>query len=268
MKTIVVSDVHLAVHEAGRPTMERFIAFLRQLDSAEVSRLIILGDLFDFWFEYRHVVFSGYFDVLRALARLRDEGVELHFIGGNHDFWGGRFLRDQLGITIHDGEARLPFGERQALLVHGDGLNPRDWAYRLYKRLARLRVVVALFRLIHPDWAMRLAQWVSHGSRSLHPRDVSKGSEIKPLQDFARQALAEGRADVVMCGHSHYPVCETHPTPHGAGLYINTGDWLYHESYVEWDGAEFRLFLWGEPPEEIPCREGEGAEEQARAQPQ
>ena len=268
MKTVVVSDVHLAVHEAGQPTMERFIAFLRQLEPSEISRLIILGDLFDFWFEYRHVVFSGYFDVLRALADLRDGGVEMHFICGNHDFWAGRFLREELAFTIHDGAAHLPFGGRRVMLVHGDGLNPRDWSYRLYKRIARLRIVVGAFRLIHPDWAMKLAQWVSHGSRKLHADDLRTGAEIKPLQDFARRALAEGRADVVMCGHSHHPTFETHPTPEGTGVYINTGDWLEHESYVEWDGEDFRLLLWGDPPEEIPCREGGGPEDEASRKPE
>ena len=100
MKTLFLSDAHLSVAPGGKPAMDVFVAFLRQIDPNGVSRIIVLGDLFDFWFEYKHVIFSGYFDVLRAFADLRDAGVELHFVCGNHDFWAGRFLESQLGFTV------------------------------------------------------------------------------------------------------------------------------------------------------------------------
>lgn len=250
MKTIVLSDVHLNVAPDGRELMDAFVSFLKGIDPSEVDRIVILGDLFDFWFEYRHVVFSGYFDVLCALAELRDGGVEFHFICGNHDFWAGRFLEDRLDFTIYRETALLPFGDRRVLFAHGDGINPDDIGYRVYKRIARAAPVIALFRLIHPDWAMAIAQAVSRGSRhAFQARDLSQGSEVKPLRRFAEEALAAGRADVVMCGHSHYPVVEELFTPRGPGLYINTGDWLYHRSYVEWDGHEFRMLRYGPPAE-------------------
>ena len=146
-------------------------------------------------------------------------------------------------FQIHE-QLTLDLGGRRVLFVHGDGINPKDVGYRIYKRIARARWVVWLFGLIHPDWAMGIAQGVARGSRFLkRTDDLSKGPEVKPLQEFAKRALAEGRADVVMCGHSHYPVREEHPTPNGTGIYINTGDWLFHKSYVEWDGEEFRQRL-------------------------
>lgn len=240
MKTLVLSDVHLTVTPDGRERMDNFVSFLRSIEPAEVERIVILGDLFDFWFEYRYVIFSGYFDVLCALAELRDAGVEFHFVCGNHDFWAGRFLEDRLDFTIHREPVTLEWDGRRVLLAHGDGLNPRDWGYRLFKRVARARLVVWLFRLLHPDWAMTIAQRVSRSSRYLfRERDLSKGSEVGPLRRFALNALSEGRADVVMCGHSHFPVKEEYPTPGGTGLYINTGDWIFHRSYIEWDGHEF-----------------------------
>lgn len=242
MKTLIFSDVHLNVAEDGRETRTVFVRFLRQINPSEYDRIIILGDLFDFWFEYRHVIFSGYFEVLRAFSDLRDAGVQFYFVCGNHDFWAGRFLREYLGFEIYQDTLRLPFGEREALLVHGDGINPADWSYRLYKRVARAKLVVWLFRLIHPDWAMAIAQGVSRGSRHLFSaEDVSKGSEVAPLRAFATKALANGEADVVMCGHSHYPVIEPYPTPDGEGLYINSGDWLWHRSFVVWDGTAFQM---------------------------
>lgn len=256
MKTVVFSDVHLNVAEDGREKQARFVRFLRSLDPAAINRVVILGDLFDFWFEYRHVVFSGYFETFRALADLRDAGVAFHFIGGNHDFWAGRFLRDHLGFQIAQDRLVLEFGPRRVLFIHGDGLNPRDRSYRLYKVVARQPVVVWAFGLLHPDWAMGIAQGVSRGSRKLKgPREGEQSSEVGPLQTFAREALAQGEADVVMLGHSHHPVLESHPTPTGTGLYINTGDWLRNSTYVEWDGARFALRSF-EPAAEI-VAEGE-----------
>lgn len=240
MNTVIFSDVHLNVAEDGRECMEECTRFLRSIDPAETDRIVILGDLFDFWFEYRHVIFSEYFNVLRAFADLRDAGVRFYFVCGNHDFWAGRFLRDHLGFSIHPERLVLNFGSKRVLFVHGDGINPKDVSYRIYKRIARFPLVVALFRLLHPDWAMALAQAVSRGSRHLTGvKDPSKGPEVKPLEEFARRALERGEADIVMCGHSHYPVMKEFPLPTGVGLYINTGDWLFHRSYMEWDGDAF-----------------------------
>jgi len=240
MNAVIFSDVHLNVAEDGRERMAQCVRFLRSIDPAQTDRVIVLGDLFDFWFEYRHVIFSGYFDVLRAFADLSDAGVSFFFVCGNHDFWAGRFLRDRLRFSIHPDRLVLQFGAKRVLFVHGDGINPADRSYRIYKRIARFPLVVGLFRLLHPDWAMALAQGVARGSRHFRGvEDSSLGPEVAPLREFARETLARGEAEVVMCGHSHYPVGEEFPTPDGTGLYINTGDWLVHRSYVEWDGTAF-----------------------------
>jgi UDP-2,3-diacylglucosamine hydrolase len=243
MTTLLFSDVHLNVAPDGREKMAEFTAFLRAIDPGQVRRAVVLGDLFDFWFEYRHVIFSGYFGVLRAFADLRDAGVELHFVCGNHDFWAGRFLRDDLGFIIHPDTVTLDFGGRRTLLAHGDGINPGDWSYRAYKRFARNPLVVRAFRAIHPDWAMRIAQGVSRSSRHFNSADEDgKGTEINPLRDFAQGEIDAGRAHTVICGHSHHPEL----TPLGPeGLYINTGDWLFHRSYARWTPVSgFELLYW------------------------
>ena len=239
MKTVVLSDVHLDVWEGGRERRTEFAAFLRNLDPA-VARLIILGDLFDFWFEYEHVIFSGYFEVLRALAELRDRGVELHLVCGNHDFWAGRFLHEDLRFLVYRNPVVMDFGGRRVLFVHGDGLNKRDWGYRVYKRIARARPVIWAFRRLHPDRAMGIARWVSRNSRRMSERkDPAKGAEARALRAFAEQTLRRGEADVIICGHSHAPAYEEFPSPSGTGLYINCGDWMYHRAHVEWDGNTF-----------------------------
>jgi len=249
MKTVVLSDVHLNVSTYGEPQLLEFIKFLKNLHAERVERLILLGDLFDFWFEYKHVVFSEYFHVLRALAELNEQGVELHLVCGNHDFWAGRFLEQYLGFTVHRDEARIAFGNRHALLVHGDGLNKKDRAYRIYRRIAKAPAVVWLFRLIHPDLAMALAKRISRTSRRMTSQaDPSKGAEAAALRLFAQEYLGQGQCQVVICGHAHAPACEQYTTPNGPGLYINTGDWMYHRSYVEWDGEDFKLICQRKSP--------------------
>ena len=237
-KTLIFSDVHLKVSPHDRERHQEFIHFLKGFSPEEYDRVIRLGDLFDFWFEYRHVIFSGYFDVLRAFADMRDAGMELHLICGNHDFWGGRFLHDDLGFHIHPNSVALSLGERKAHFIHGDGLNPTDKSYRAYKKFARNPFVVGAFRFIHPDWAMKIAQGVSHGSRTyLGQDDPTEGPEAKALKTYGERKLDEGTVDAVLCGHAHAPLYH----PHGDGVYINTGDWLQHRSYVTWDEAGFHL---------------------------
>lgn len=244
-KALIFSDVHLKVHAEDRARHAKLVRFLKSFDPAEYTRIVCVGDLFDFWFEYRHVVFSGYFEVLRALADLRDAGCETHLICGNHDFWGGRFLHGELGIHIHPDRYVANFGGQRVLFVHGDGINPADRSYRVYKRFARNPFVVGAFRLIHPDLAMKIAQGVSHGSRTIkREEDPANGPEAKALQAFAQDVLARGEADAVFCGHAHAPVQLPLPTPTGTGVYINTGDWFHHYTYATWDGSAFALEHW------------------------
>ncbi len=239
MKTLIIADVHLKVSPDGEETLREFTAFLRDINSMEVDRLILLGDLFDFWFEYKHVIFSGYFEILRALADLRDDGTELHLVCGNHDFWAGRFLIE-MGIHVLPDEMRCELGDKRALFMHGDGLNENDKIYRIYKRIACSWFGTRVFRALHPDWAMALAQRVSHKSRTLlNPSNPADGNEVSVIRNFASDALARGDADVVMCGHTHFPVEETCPTPTGEGLYINVGDWQKSRTYIEWEGDSF-----------------------------
>lgn len=249
MKTLILSDIHLDANEDGRQNLLDFARDFSALVDDGVERIIILGDLFDFWFEYRHVIFSGYFDILRTFARMRDRGIAFHLICGNHDFWAGRFLHDHLGFEIHSDTAMMDFDGRRVLFVHGDGFNPKDAGYRLYKRIARNRVVVRLFAMLHPDLAMGIARRVSRTSRRLtRVDDPTKGSEARALAAHAQRILAEGQADIIMAGHAHAPAMMDFPTPNGHGLYINTGDWMYHRSYVIHENGQFHLLRAEQPP--------------------
>ncbi len=227
---------------ADEPSYASFVRFLRSVNPAETARLVCLGDLFDFWCEYKHVVFSGYFPVLRAFADLNDAGVALHLVCGNHDFWAGAFLETQLGFHVHREATRLPFGDTDALLLHGDGLNRRDYGYRLFKRIARNPWAMRFFRHVHPDTAMALAQFMSRSSRTLTQVDTpAEGPEAQCVRQHARRLLENGDAAIVICGHAHAPEVKRIPSADGEGLYVNPGDWPHHRSYIIFDGAEFHL---------------------------
>lgn len=238
--TLLFSDVHLKPYVAGDRHHEDFLAFLRWIDPQQVGRLICVGDLFDFWFEYRHAVFASYFEALRLLAGLNRAGVEMHLFRGNHDLWAGPQLERLTGMRVHKGPACLPFDDREACLLHGDGLNPRDYGYRLFKRIAQNSAVQGIFRHIHPDTAMGFAQWVSRNSRAMgKAENPADGPEAETVRAHACHLIGDGRAAIVICGHAHVPVIEHIEVRGLRGLYVNPGDWPLHRSYIRYARGEF-----------------------------
>ena len=259
MNVLIFADVHLGAGPAGKETQESFVRFLRSIDPERYTQIVILGDLFDFWFEYKHVIFSAYFDVLRALADLRDAGVRIDLVCGNHDFWAGRFLEDELGIRVHRDRYDITLAGRRVRFVHGDGVNRGDYGYRIYKYMARAPAVVALFRLLHPDWAMGLARGISHGSRTLRTRsDPSDSSEVRAVEGYAQGIADRGEADVIVCGHTHFSVHKELTGAAGTTLYINTGDWMENRCYTTWDGTGFQSFRAEQDGPMLEAEEGAG----------
>ena len=227
-KTIYfISDAHLGSDDAAREgvKLEKLFAFFDMV-AREGEKLYILGDLFDFWFEYKHAIPNQHLKVIFKLAALVERGVPIHYVTGNHDFWLGDFLPREVGIAVHrDGVTVTEQGKR-LLLIHGDGLSPSDWRYRVFVRAPlRNRLAIALYRLIPPDWGIPLAKAVSSKSRNF-----TAGREPRFLGDYeayAQRKLTEGY-DAVLIGHVHYPVMKQFD---GGGMYLNTGDFYHHFSY-------------------------------------
>ncbi len=236
----VVSDVHLgAVPDA---TERAFVAFLRSLPGRARS-LLVAGDLFDFWFEWGDVVPSRHFRTLAALADLADAGVPVTMIGGNHDAWGGRFLRERVGLDFRDGPIRLRLGGRAALVAHGDGVGGGDLKYRTLKAAIRSRGAIAAFRALHPELGLRLARAVS-STEAKGPAGGGVGRAAY-IRAWAEARLAEeSELSLVVCGHAHRAeITEVAPGRH----YVNAGDWLREAAYVTVpDGAAPALRRWEE----------------------
>ena len=223
----LASDVHLGV---ATPETERaFLAWLHHCGE-RASRVIINGDLFDFWFEYRSVIPRGYTRILGALAALVDAGVPVVFMGGNHDWWGGDYLTGEIGVEFLREPTVLELQGRRILLAHGDGLGSGDLGYRMLKAVLRGALTRTVFRWLHPDLGARVARRVS--KTGIHPRGPTAKQEARSrfLREWAKDRLASSPdLDLVALGHTHVPVLEE---LFPGRYYLNSGDWLANQSYA------------------------------------
>ncbi|MCK4414635.1 MAG: UDP-2,3-diacylglucosamine diphosphatase [Candidatus Eisenbacteria sp.] len=230
----LISDAHLG---SGPDSDQRCARLVSLLDGfrEHASHLYILGDLFDFWFEYRHAVPKGHFRILRALADLVDAGVQVVYLGGNHDFWCGSYLEREVGLEVHQHPIRVEHQGRRLLLAHGDGIGPGDLGYRLLKRILRHPLAIAGYRMLHPDLGIPLAHRVSGTSRR-----HTKGRTFY-LRQMSRYlvapAFAEGH-DAVIVGHVHDP---QHLRDDRNREFLIVGDWLEFFTYVRLEEGRFTL---------------------------
>ncbi len=240
---VIVSDAHLG---ATPPAVEEaLLAFLEAVPSLG-DCLLVNGDLFDFWFEYRRVIPRSGFRVAAALAALRRR-VPIVMIGGNHDRWGGDFWRADLGIQFHPHRHRFTIGHRPVLAVHGDGLTEQHWSATLMHRLTSNRLVVGTFAALHPSLGFWLADRMSHGlgNTTRDPAVLDRAAQRQ--LEWAERTLADDAAlGLVVMGHTHRPaLLETAP----GRQYINPGAWLDGFCYATAtaQGAELKQFLPQEP---------------------
>ncbi|MGH7462175.1 MAG: UDP-2,3-diacylglucosamine diphosphatase [Longimicrobiales bacterium] len=234
----IASDAHLGA--VPRERERAFLAFLESLGS-EAGTLLINGDLFDFWFEYGMVIPGKHFRVLAVLADLVDAGIKVTLMGGNHDAWGGRFLREEVGVAFHTGLLRTELAGRPALVAHGDGLGKGDLRYRALKAVVRSPVTIGLFRAIHPEIGLRVAQAVSR--TETRQDDSALQGRAQFLEQWGKARMAEDSSlSWVVCGHAHLPTCvQVEP----GRYYLNAGDWIRHNSYlVISPGGEPHLRYW------------------------
>ncbi len=246
---LVASDQHLGAAPTDR--VEAFHAWL-DLAADRTRHLVLNGDLFDFWFEYGSVIPRGYTRTLGKLAELVDGGMRIDFVGGNHDWWGGSFLRTEIGLHVHHAPVRLELAGRSALVAHGDGLGRGDLGYRMLRLLLRGRLTRLGFRWIHPDvgaWiAGRVSRTELRGMSDDAPPDPRLLERSAALERWARDTLlADDALELVLLGHTHLPrKVEVAP----GRFYLNSGDWLAHCTWVELEpGARPRLLAWngGQP---------------------
>jgi UDP-2,3-diacylglucosamine hydrolase len=240
-KIYFISDVHLGLHPKEK-SLEREKLIVSWLDEIkqDATELYMLGDVFDFWHEYRHVIPKGFTRFLGKLAELSDNGTKLFFFSGNHDIWSYDYFRTELGAEIHHKPLiRELFGYR-FFLAHGDGLGPGDFGYKVLKKIFTSKILQFLFARLHPNFALWIGQTWSKNSR-YSKGIVAKefGGENNELQIvFAKHLLKKEHFDFFLFGHRHIPfdVRLGEKT-----RVVNLGDWIYSFTYGELDNSGFEL---------------------------
>ena len=239
----LLSDVHLGV---SPPEVERsLVAFLRSLHGKARS-VVINGDLFDFWFEWRTVIPRDHYRTLAALADLREQGIDVVMTAGNHDGWGGEFLRQDVGISYEGaGVWQGPIAGWQARVEHGDGLRPvEDRRYRMLRAVIRHPLAVRAFRFLHPDLGTRIARGSSTASRE-HRLFGDSGDGLRRIAHA--RLTSDPAMDLLVFGHSHSATLERVT---GAGVYANAGSWLSAPTYLWITDDRIELRRWSSSAED------------------
>jgi UDP-2,3-diacylglucosamine hydrolase len=236
-----LSDFHLGVpdHTSSLSREKKIVAFLEKIRH-DAAMIFIVGDLFDFWFEYRTVVPKGFVRILGKMAELSDAGIPIHFFVGNHDMWMSGYFEKELNIPVFHEPREYIFNGKKFLIGHGDGLGPGDKGYKFLKKIFRNPLCQFLFGLIPPYFGMSLASYSSRSSRSVTGGSDEKflGEDKEWLIQYARKKLTEKEIDYFVFGHRHLPI--DFPL-NEKSKYVNLGDWLRYNSYAEFDGEALLL---------------------------
>ena len=236
-----ISDLHLGA-QALKDNRERELLFVDWLQSirSDVAMLVILGDYFDFWFEYKKVVPKGFVRSLGALASFCDSGIPVHFFTGNHDIWAFDYLSEEVGMEVHHDNLTMELHGKKFFLSHGDDLGKKDVGYQLIKNFFHNRLAQWAFAKIHPDLSFRLAHYWSKKSRLSYKNGDKRIKRMEEEEQylFARSVEAKEHFDYYIFGHRHI-VLNT-PISENSRLII-LGDWIRKFSYGVYDGKEFRI---------------------------
>ena len=232
-KIYFASDQHLGAPtpKASLPREKKFVAWLDTIKE-DAGTIFLLGDLFDFWFEYKTVVPKGFVRVLGKLAELKDAGIDIYFFAGNHDLWMRDYFQKELNIPVFHKPQEFDINGKIFLIGHGDGLGPNDHGYKRMKKVFTFPFFKWLFRWLHPDIGVRLGHYFSVKNKLISGDEDARflGDENEWLAQYCRRKLTEKHYDFFVFGHRHLPLeieLNTNST------YINLGDWIQYFTYGE-----------------------------------
>ena len=240
-KIYFASDQHFGAPtpEASFPREKKFVAWLDEVKKdAEV--IFLLGDLFDFWFEYKTVVPKGFVRVLGKLAEIKDSGIPIYFFVGNHDLWMDNYFEKELNIPVYHEPKEFLINNKKFLIGHGDGLGPGDFGYKRMKKVFTFPLFKWMFRWLHPDLGVRLGHYMSVKNKLISGDEDAKylGDDNEWLVQYCKEKLTKKHYDYFVFGHRHLPLeikLQENST------YINLGDWIQYFTYGEFDESEFKL---------------------------
>lgn len=238
-KVYFASDIHLGLPsiKEGRAREQLFVSWLDSIKH-DAKEIFLVGDIFDFWYEYRRVIPKGYTRFLGKIAEITDSGIPVHFFTGNHDVWMFDYFPQELGVTLHREPVVREFDGKKFFIGHGDGLGKGDNGYKLLKLIFTSKILQWLFSRLHPNFAMWIGNKWSVSSR--YSKEISynfKGDE-ELITKFARQTLGSEHFDFFVFGHWHAPAI--HSLKSNSNL-IMLGDWIVNNTFAVWDGNSMSL---------------------------
>ncbi len=240
-KIYFASDNHL-----GAPTRKqsigrekKFVAWLDEIKS-DAAAIFLLGDLFDFWFEYRTVVPKGFTRTLGKLAEISDSGIPIFYFVGNHDLWMNGYFEEELQIPVYHQPQEFLINNTLFLIGHGDGLGPGDKGYKRMKKIFTNPVAKWIFRWLHPDWGVKIAQYFSVKNKLISGKEDIHflGEDNEWLVQYAKKKLESKHFDFFIFGHRHLPM---EISLNEKATYLNLGDWISYFTYVVFDGETCAL---------------------------
>lgn len=235
------SDNHLGAptHEASLPREKKFVAWLDEVKQ-DAAAIFLLGDLFDFWFEYKTVVPKGFIRTLGKLAEISDSGIPIYFFVGNHDLWMSGYFEKELNIPVFHKPQEFSINNKLFFIGHGDGLGPGDKGFKRMKKVFTNPVFQWLFRWLHPDIGVRIAQYMSVKNKLISGDDDAKflGEENEWLAQYSKRKLSEKHRDYFIFGHRHLPL--EIPLKEDS-KYMNLGDWVQYYTYGVFNGEKLEL---------------------------
>lgn len=234
------SDFHLGSpnHQESRKREDRIIRWLNAIESS-CSELFLMGDIFDFWFEYREVIPKGFIRLQGKLASMTDAGIKIYFFKGNHDMWVKDYFTTEMGIAVISDELIMERNGKSFYLHHGDGLGPGDEKYKLLRKVFRNPVCQWLFSIVPPSIGLGIANWWSGSSRLANKTEEAfHGEEFEWLAIYAKEQLQKQHYDFFVFGHRHLPL---EIDLNGKSKYVNLGEWINFNSYAVFDGKELTL---------------------------
>jgi UDP-2,3-diacylglucosamine hydrolase len=237
------SDFHLGVpdHVSSREREDRIVRWLDFI-KADAGEIYLMGDIFDFWFEYATVVPKGFIRLQGKLAELTDSGIKVTFFKGNHDMWMFDYFKKELNIEIVSDELVIERNGKKFYLHHGDGLGPGDDGYKFLKSFFRSRFCQWLFARIHPNMGVGIAQiWSKRSRISNHKKEVFNHEDQEWLVTYSKELLQNKQYDYFIFGHRHLPL---DIDLGNESRYINLGEWINYNSYAVFDGIQLNLTAW------------------------
>ncbi len=249
-KIYFLSDFHLGApdHATSLEREKIIVQFLDEIKN-DATEIFLVGDMFDFWYEYRKVVPKGYVRLLGKLAELSDKGIKMHFFVGNHDMWMKDYFQKELNIPVYFRPEEFERNGKKFLIGHGDGLGPGDHGYKRLKKLFRNPVSKWLFGMLPPVAGMGLANYLSRRSRvqTGASEEVFLGEDKEWLISYCKEVLKarlrggqEKKIDFFVFGHRHLAI-DYRLSPGGEARYINLGDWIRYYTYAVFDGENLEL---------------------------